>query len=122
MKKFLLAGLLAISLGLSGCTSMTAKEAEDNLVKVLQSASQALDVLKDHPETIERAEAALSALAVLAPQTGPIHQAIVEAQAALNALQKNQGSIDKVQLALNKVIDLLEQHNAIPLGAARRSR
>lgn len=119
MRKFLFAGLLALSLGLAGCTSAQTQDVEKNLVKVLQAASDALDVLKDHPETIDRAEAALSALAVIAPQSGPIHQAIVEAQAALNALQKNAGSIEKVQLALNKVIDLLEQHNAIPLGAAR---
>lgn len=115
MKKFVLAGLLAAGLASFGCTSQQVATAETDLAKVLQVT---VDVL-DNPKTVPQAEAVLSVLAGIAPPTGPVHTAIVDAQAALNAYQRNQGSVATVQSALKVVINLLEHQGSLPVGAVR---
>lgn len=127
MKKLISAGVLALGLGIAsvttvGCTSQQIQTTETTLLKVLQGAAGALDALAANPTAIPDAEAALSALAAVAPQTGPVHQAIVNAQAALNALAKQQsnGNVAAVQTALQNVIGLLETQGAVPVGAVRQ--
>jgi len=105
----------------NGCTSAQVKETETDLVKILQTASNALSTLNNNPSAIADAELALSAVAAIAPQTGSVHQAIVDAQAALNALQRNQGTLVSVQTALQVVIDLLEKQNTIPKSAVHHT-
>ena len=120
MKKSLLAGILAIGIGISGCTSTGTKPDPETLVKVLQAAEKALDTLANDPAALATAEVALSELAKVAPQTGPVHQAIIDAQAALVALQKNQGTLQAVDAALEVVVSMLESKQEIPAGAVRR--
>lgn len=125
MKRLLNAGVLTLALAFTGttivgCTSQQVQTAEADILKVLQGASGALDAVASDPTALPKAEAALSALAAVAPQTGPIHQAIVNAQAALVALQSNPGTIGNVQMALQTVIDLLEAQGSVPLGAVKQ--
>lgn len=119
MRKLLIVCLLSFGLAIAGCTAAQVQTAEKDLTKVLQVALVALDNVAEHPETVAQAEAALSALAAIAPQTGPAHQAIVDAQAALNALQKGQAQVGQVQMALQTVISLLEQQGVVPVGSVR---
>lgn len=119
MKKALIAGILALSMSFTGCTAAQKQEATEVLIQVLQNAEKALDVLADNPKAIEQAQKALTALARITPDSGPIHEAIVQAQAALVALQKNQGNLRAVQAALELVVSLLEEKGSIPLGVAR---
>lgn len=125
MKKMLNAGVLMLALVFTsativGCTTQQVQTAETDLLKVLQGAVGALDAVASDPTAIPKAEAALSALAAIAPQTGPIHQAIVNAQAALVSLQNNPGTIGNVQMALQTVIDLLESQGNVPVGAVKQ--
>jgi hypothetical protein len=126
MRKTLITGILVLSLGftgsmgVTGCTTQQVKQAEADLLKVLQAADNALTTLNT-PENLANAEAALSALAAVAPQTGPVHQAIVSAQAALVALQNNKGTVSAVQLALDTVVSLLETQGAVPAGAVHHA-
>ena len=126
MKNLLITGLLVLGLGVAsvgsiGCTTAQVREAEKDLIKALQIADAALVAVANNPKALADAELALASLAVLAPQSGPIHQAIIDAQAALNALQRNQGTLGEVQAALGVVISLLEAQGKVPLGAVRRN-
>ena len=116
LKNSLIASILVLGLG---CNSAEVKTVETDIAKVLQAADDALGVLASDPKAFAQAESDLSSLAAIAPQTGPIHQAIIDAQAALNAVQKNQGSVAAAQAALQTVINLLENQGNIPLGAVR---
>jgi hypothetical protein len=116
MRKLLLALILTTGIGFVGCTSAQVTQVEQDVAKVLQVAVDTVDQLQNNPQAIAGAEAALSTLAAVAPQTGPIHQAIVDAQAALNALQNNTGSLDNVKASLEKVIALLEGQGSLPHG------
>lgn len=121
MKKLLYTGAFILGLGVAGftiggCTSQQIQTVETDLASVLQVAVDAVDALQNNPQAIAGAEAALSSLAAVAPQTGPVHQAIVDAQAALNALQSNPNALPQAQAALQKVIGLLEGQGTIPLG------
>ncbi len=120
MQKFVTL-LLVVAL-LVGCTSQQVQQAEADLVKVLQAADDAVVKYAEDPKTLDKAEAGLSALAAVAPQTGPIHDAIVAAQAALLSVKNNQGTVAGVQLALDTLIGLLEKQNQIPVGAVRHKK
>jgi len=120
--KNLLSGLILIfGLGISGlslaaCNSTQTQTVKNDIAKVLEGAIAALNTLNNNPAAIADAEAALSALAAVVPQTGPVHQAIIDAQAALNALQRGQGTLAAVQDALQAVVNRLENQGAVPLG------
>jgi hypothetical protein len=121
MKKLLLSLILVTGLVAGGCTSAQTQQAEQDLVKVLKVAESALLAVGNDPATLQKAEAALSALAAIAPQTGPVHQAIVDAQAALNAVIANKATMTEAELALDAVISLLEQDSTIPRGVVPRA-
>jgi hypothetical protein len=124
--KNIIAGLVVVvglvagfSVGTTGCTSAEVKQAEADLVKVLQKADDALAALADNPALLDDADLALSALAAVAPQTGPVHDAIVRAQAAIVALKEHKSTIAQAQSYLQVVINLLESNGKVPAGAVR---
>lgn len=125
MKNFLITTILILSLSMGtlcstiGCTSAQVQTVETDIAKVLEAAIAALDKVNNNPAAISEAESALSSLAAIAPQTGTIHQAIVDAQAALVALQRNQGTLVAVQVSLQTVVNLLENQGTIPMGKYR---
>ncbi len=118
MRKSLLACLLVLEMTFA-CSTQQFQNTEKDLTNVLQISVDTLDTLAEKPEIVTEAEAALSLLAAVGPQTGPIHQAIIDAQAALNSLQKHTSSIGEARAALQLVVTLLEHHGSIPLGAIK---
>jgi hypothetical protein len=123
MKKTLLASIVTLGLGfagmeLVGCTSSQVQTIETDLGKALQDAATALATLANDPTAFTQAEAALAKVAVLAPQTGVIHQAIVAAESALTAVQNHQNSVLVAQVALQQVASLLEAAGSVPTGTA----
>lgn len=122
MRNLLIVGLLSLgSIGIvtTGCTSAQIQVVEADLVRALQVSVSALDQVSNNPQAISQAEAALNNLAAMLPQSGPVHQAVVTAQSALAALKDKQATVVDVRIALQTVIDLLENQQKIPAGAVR---
>jgi hypothetical protein len=109
MRYLALAFILLTGFGVVGCTSAQVQSADSAINKVVTVASNAITTL-DTPANIAKAKAAIAAVV---STTGPLHQAALDAQKALNALDNNQATVADVQAALAVVQSFTAQQTAV---------
>ncbi len=119
MKSFLVLLVSVVALS-TGCTATPEQiqPVENDFHNGIVIATNAVVAVENSEGKIEDAEAKLNALA---PQSAIIQKAIADAQAALAAFKKNQGTIDQVLAAL-AYADQLTAPNPKTQAAARLIR